>query len=148
MTDLGVAISPAGPRAIYGGAEMRSFRFSKVSQLLEVERGQKVLRKGSKGPGVAQVQIVLNYLGNDMPRSFKDRKPDGDFGSETEAIVKRFQQGSGLKPDGIIGKLTLAKLDQLLVQNPAFDSASPEQYGGRIRASAALPDTHRPVFYT
>jgi peptidoglycan hydrolase-like protein with peptidoglycan-binding domain len=127
---------------------MRSYRFSKEPQLSQVESGNTLLTKGSKGQGVAQVQILLNYLGNDMPRSFTNRTPDGDFGSETEQVVKRFQQENGLKPDGIIGKLTMAKLDDMLVKQPCFDSACPITYRARIRAKSSGPPEYRPVFYT
>jgi peptidoglycan hydrolase-like protein with peptidoglycan-binding domain len=128
--------------------EMRSFRFFKEPQLRKVEKGQLLLNKGTHGPGVAQLQLVLNYLGNDMPRSFRLRKPDGIFGSETEGVVKRFQQQNGLKADGIVGPHTLAKMDALLVAQPYLDSASPTEYGARIRANCARRPSLRPVFYT
>lgn len=35
---------------------------------------------------------------------------DGNFGDQTEAWVKEFQTRTGLKPDGIVGPLTRAKL--------------------------------------
>ena len=39
---------------------MRSFRFFKEPQLVKVEKGQLLLKKGTHGPGVAQLQLVLN----------------------------------------------------------------------------------------
>jgi len=36
--------------------------------------------------------------------------PDGIFGKNTEAVVKKWQAENGLKPDGIVGPATLAKL--------------------------------------
>jgi len=127
---------------------MRSLRFSKEPQLHQVEKGRLLLKNGTHGLGVAQLQLVLNYLGNDMPRSFKQRTPDGIFGSETEAMVKRFQRSNGLNADGIVGPHTLAKMDALLVAQPFLDSQSPAQYGARIRASSVGRPSQRPVFYT
>lgn len=126
---------------------MKSHRFSQHPQLIEVAAG-KLLSKGAKGNGVAQIQIVLNYLGNDMPRSFKGRTPDGDFGSETEQAVKRFQKEHGLKADGIIGPLTIAALDDLLIAQPCFDSTSPLEFSMEIRIKSIGSPADRPVFYT
>ena len=39
--------------------------------------------------------------------------PDGVFGKLTEEAVKNFQKKNGLKPDGIVGEKTWAKLPQL-----------------------------------
>ncbi|MBD2295374.1 N-acetylmuramoyl-L-alanine amidase [Anabaena sphaerica FACHB-251] len=36
--------------------------------------------------------------------------PDGIYGSQTEAAIKRFQQQNGLTPDGIVGAMTWQKL--------------------------------------
>jgi peptidoglycan hydrolase-like protein with peptidoglycan-binding domain len=38
---------------------------------------------------------------------------DGEFGQETEAVVKTFQRAHGLKADGIVGRNTLARLDAI-----------------------------------
>jgi putative chitinase len=53
-----------------------------------------VLRRGSKGPQVAKLQKALGL------------KADGDFGSATEAAVKKYQASKGLAPDGIAGPAT------------------------------------------
>ena len=57
-----------------------------------------LLRKGSKGLMVKQIQRALNLL------------PDGIFGSLTEERVKEFQRTHGLTPDGIVGARTMAAL--------------------------------------
>ena len=57
-----------------------------------------ILKKGSRGEAVKQVQRALNLL------------PDGIFGNETEARIMEFQMDNGLKPDGIVVPATLAKL--------------------------------------
>lgn len=39
-----------------------------------------------------------------------DLKPDGYFGKGTDAVVKRFQEKSGIEVDGVVGPNTCAKL--------------------------------------
>lgn len=65
------------------------------------------LRKGDKGSFVTLAQTELLNKGYDLGKW----GVDGSFGSATEAAVKKFQKNNGLVEDGIIGKLTWAKLD-------------------------------------
>lgn len=53
---------------------------------------------GSKGAVVKQIQQALHLY------------PDGIYGKQTEAVVKKWQSENGLKADGIVGPATLAKL--------------------------------------
>lgn len=57
-----------------------------------------VIRKGSRGPVVAEVQAKLGLTA------------DGVFGSGTERAVKRWQKKNGLTADGIVGPRTIKKL--------------------------------------
>jgi N-acetylmuramoyl-L-alanine amidase len=57
-----------------------------------------VLKKGSKGPEVKELQRLLGIT------------VDGDFGPATNLSVMRFQAQNGLKTDGIVGPKTWAKL--------------------------------------
>lgn len=57
-----------------------------------------VLRRGSRGPEVAAMQIKLGLSG------------DGDFGPATERALMGWQRENGLEPDGVAGPATLAKL--------------------------------------
>jgi len=68
-----------------------------------------VLKKGSKGDRVIDVQKMLMQLGYDLPKY----GADGSFGNETLAAVKAFQQDNGLTVDGIVGSVTLAALERL-----------------------------------
>ena len=61
-----------------------------------------VLAKGSDGDTVRALQYLLIGNGHSLPQY----GPDGDFGAETEAAVKAFQQDNGLTRDGIVGKAT------------------------------------------
>ena len=63
-----------------------------------------LLKSGSQGDAVAQVQTRLQALG------YYAGKIDGDFGSGTKAAVQAFQQVNGLDADGVVGAKTLAVL--------------------------------------
>jgi hypothetical protein len=58
-----------------------------------------VLRLGSRGTDVAELQSRLNQLAEDL-------LVDGDFGIATQAAVIDFQSRNDLEPDGIVGKRT------------------------------------------
>ena len=62
-----------------------------------------ILKKGSKGPEVRKLQEAL------IKNGFK-LKVDGDFGSNTEDAVKKFQKKAKLKADGKVGPMTEAAL--------------------------------------
>lgn len=66
------------------------------------------LRKGSKGAEVVEMQEDLMSIGYELPKW----GADGDFGSETEVAVCRFQKDHNLVMDGICGPLTWAALDE------------------------------------
>jgi hypothetical protein len=67
------------------------------------------LKIGDQGPAVAQSQQLLN----DAPSKLPPLKRDGIFGAKTQARVVEFQKDNGLKPDGIVGHLTITKLQAL-----------------------------------
>jgi peptidoglycan hydrolase-like protein with peptidoglycan-binding domain len=66
-----------------------------------------VLKKGSKGSEVKNLQKLLNSSLRPSPKL----KENGEFDSDTEEAVKKFQKQSRLKQDGIAGKDTMAALD-------------------------------------
>jgi peptidoglycan hydrolase-like protein with peptidoglycan-binding domain len=59
-----------------------------------------VLKQGSQGPEVKQLQETLNKLGYSVGTA------DGVFGAQTETAVKRFQADKGLEADGVVGPKT------------------------------------------
>ena len=69
--------------------------------------GDRILRNGSEGDDVRQLQSMLIQLGYDCGRW----GADGDFGDCTEMAVKCFQKDHDLVRDGIAGKNTIAALD-------------------------------------
>lgn len=62
-----------------------------------------VLKKGSKGNPVKELQTLLNKAGTRPPL-----KVDGIFGKNTDKAVRAFQKRAKLKTDGKAGKNTLA----------------------------------------
>jgi peptidoglycan hydrolase-like protein with peptidoglycan-binding domain len=68
-----------------------------------------LLRKGSSGPSVVDLQQKLNRLGYGL-------STDGQFGPGTETAVKKFQGSAGLTADGIVGSMTLNALNQAVVE--------------------------------
>ena len=71
------------------------------------------LQKGDSGPLVVALQKDLLKLGHELPQW----GADGDFGDETVAAVKAFQQSAGStgkKVDGVVGPKTRAALDKAL----------------------------------
>lgn len=63
-----------------------------------------LIKKGNEGELVKTLQSALAKLG------LYTGLIDGDFGNKTELAVKAYQVKLGLKPDGIVGKYTGAKL--------------------------------------
>ena len=65
-----------------------------------------VLKKGDCGAEVRQTQRLLIATGYAMPQY----GADGDFGSETESAVIKFQAANGLEQNGTVDKATMSKL--------------------------------------
>ncbi len=63
-----------------------------------------VLKQGSRGPKVRQVQRLL------AGRGFRPGPVDGYFGEATEAAVLAFQRSEGMVADGIVGPRTASAL--------------------------------------
>lgn len=64
------------------------------------------LQIGSRGPGVAAVQVALNSALQPSPQL----QTDGVFGPKTAQAVRSFQQRRGLGADGVVGPKTAAAL--------------------------------------
>ena len=83
------------------------------------------------------LQRALDDLGFSMPISAprKAAPPDGIYGQETAATVRKFQQREGLGVDGIAGRQTLTRLDQIFIADA-------------VREELALRSQLRRVFWT
>lgn len=93
------------------------------------------LKLGSSGNEVKTIQQQLNRIADAYPSIPKINDPDGIFGAQTEAAVKRFQNIFNLAQDGIVGKSTwyriknvyngVKKLAELTAENLTFDEVEP-----------------------
>lgn len=79
-----------------------------------------VLKKGSSGSEVKELQNNLNKLGYNCGTA------DGDFGQKTLDAVKKFQKDKGLECDGIVGNATKAKIKECVetLNKPANNTTS------------------------
>lgn len=83
-----------------------------VAGIAETETlGSRVLKNGSEGNDVKEMQSGLIRLGYDLGRW----GADGDFGDQTEIAVKQFQQDQGLTVNGAFDEKCVAALDAALV---------------------------------
>lgn len=114
------------------------FRFAQSDMLQKASNNQPSLHQGAHGDGVAILQRALMDLGFPMPKSVaKLGRPDGIYGPETFAAVQQFQMSQAMEADGITGRDTLARLEQIFA---ALDVA--EQ--AKLRAELAAPNPVRP----
>ena len=82
---------------------------------------QPTVYSGSRGESVKTLQAQLNAKG------FNAGSVDGIFGKNTQAAVMAFQKANGLAADGIVGKLTWAKLYDTTAALPAASTATGTQ---------------------
>lgn len=67
-----------------------------------------IIKRGSKGQDVIELQQALKALGYNVGRA------DGIFGQGTEIQVEKFQESVELHPDGLVGKGTLKEINEAL----------------------------------
>ena len=90
--------------------------------------GGTVLRTGSTGSAVEQLQFWLNTLAQ-YTSSIPSVTVDGVFGSGTAAAVRAFQRKYGLTVDGVVGQRTWTELyDQF--RSIQSDNGTPNAYPG------------------
>lgn len=87
-----------------------------------------VLRQGSSGSAVEQLQFWLNTLAQ-YDSSIPSVTVDGIFGSGTTAAVRSFQRKYGLTVDGVVGQTTWNELyDEF--RSIQSDNGTPNAYPG------------------
>ena len=101
---------------------LRAPRFTRSSRLQQAAHVGPFVRRGEVSAGVRDLQQALIDLGFKMPLSTSrgTRRADGVFGTETEAVLKKFQGAQLLRSDGIAGPKTLGRLDQIFLRNDPF----------------------------
>lgn len=101
---------------------MTAPRFNRVARLQTAEQNNPSLKRGERGDGVRVLQEALIDQGFPMPKSKPSpgANADGVYGAETEAAVSAFQKRERLTIDGVAGRQTLGRLDQLFTVNDRF----------------------------
>lgn len=90
----------------------------------------KILRLGSSGPDVKELQLALAKLGYPLHGT-------GYFGTATDTAVEEFQRKAGLDPEGDVGTLTAKAIDAALAGPRPATNAPP---------SPALLEVGRPLW--
>lgn len=79
----------------------------------------RIPKLGDKGSDVEAVQKALKVKGYAI-------KVDGDFGPDTEEVIRRFQRDQGLQGSGVMGPKTIGHLRLKVVkQEPTGDGKAP-----------------------
>lgn len=105
---ISTGAAPQIQSKIGDGHDLSSGKFSGDNDLEAVFDNNSALRRGSKGTAVTLVQEALMNLGYALPTF----GADGDYGKETEAAVRAFQQDTGAAVDGVVGTETIGFLDR------------------------------------
>ncbi|MGE0709636.1 MAG: peptidoglycan-binding protein [Planctomycetota bacterium] len=95
------------------------------------------LRRGDAGQAVQELQAELARLGFQLAA-------DGQFGPQTEAAVRTFQQARGLSVDGVVGPATARALEQALSGAPSGGSSGSTGSAGIAGALGAKPNRPGP----
>lgn len=101
--------------------------------------GDRILRNGSTGPDVKELQQLLIDLGYDCGRW----GADGDFGDNTEAAVAHYQSDHGLEIDGIYGPATHAALMADCEESGDDEPRRVQITGGQVNVREAPTTTAR-----
>jgi len=103
-----------------------------------VSKANGMLRMGSKGQKVRELQILLNRAGFSVV-------VDGDFGRATKDAVKSFQSSKRLEVDGVVGAQTMKALmlyrqgsDEALGEVKAADTSEVKQAAAPAGFAALL----------
>lgn len=95
--------------------------------------GDVLLKVGSKGPDVVELQTKLNYVGYNVG------KADGVFGSLTQQGVINFQRANKLTVDGIVGSITAKTLNNVYIQKQQTQTqTSPTQIPTQSKVDSIL----------
>jgi hypothetical protein len=106
-----------------GAADAHAIRFATQQdhQNFCTMRNNKV-RIGSRGQDVKKVQEILKFTsGLDSANSIT---VDGKFGLKTARVVREFQARNELRPDGVVGASTRAKLYEVCTGNQVATTQS------------------------
>jgi len=91
---------------------------TEVKQKTDSKLGDRVLRSGSRGSDVKDLQTKLVYYGYDLGNFGPNNNGvDGKYGPKTIKAVKEFQKDAGIKVDGLFGPESLKALNKTNIDN-------------------------------
>lgn len=106
---------------------LRSPRYAGNERLEAAFDNDPAMGIGESGDAVRRVQEGLVRDQLDMPVSIKpDGELDGIFGPETRQVVRKFQAKHGLDVDGLVGRQTMGRLDELALK--VADEKAPPKF--------------------
>ncbi len=103
----GIELPPPVGGAAAGPASSESGSPGSAAPAAGAPPARRMLRRGSRGADVTDLQSRLNAAGAADPAL----NPDGVFGRLTQAATREYQSTHDLAPDGVVGPLTWASLD-------------------------------------
>lgn len=115
-----------------GGPQKSPIDFGQNFGKQKMDLNGATLRQGARGENVNQLQEMLKSKGAQI-------EVDGKFGPETEKALKAFQDGQGIKSDGIVGNETLGKLNGGGRPGPEAERAQAEAAGQTQQQAGPRP---------
>lgn len=135
----------AATEAPTDASPLRAARFADSERLQRAARNNPPLRLNDVNDAVARMQRAFLDLGFPMPKTTKKTgAPDGHYGAETAAAVRRFQEENGIKPPGghEAGKKTLGKLDEVFLKRDApIEPTAPMLNGVGVHSTTPAIET-------
>ena len=115
--------------AVEKAEDLKSEKYAGNPRLERAYDNEPPMRIGESGEGVRLVQEGLVMDGFPMPRSTKPTgEMDGIFGPETFSVIRKFQAKHELAMDGVVGRETMGKLDNLAAKGGTLPTCSfPEE---------------------
>jgi len=124
---------------------LKAARFADNERLQRAARNSPPLRLNDVDDAVARMQRAFLDLGFPMTETTKKTgAPDGHYGAETAAAVRRFQEENGVSPPGghEAGKKTLTKLDEVFQKRDApIEPTAPMITGVGVRSTTPAIET-------
>ena len=124
FTEAKLMLDPDFVNSVGRGACRGVCQFFNVDYIDIENQSFPILRSGSRGNFVKYLQFKLKTMG------YAIGNVDGVFGVNTKAAVQAFQQANGLEADGIVGRQTWYKLNNLTPQARVLKLGS---YGAEVR---------------
>lgn len=99
--------------------------------------GDRLLKYGTRGADVKELQVYLNELGYELGRTGMD----GIFGALTEKAVRELQKAAEIEIDGIVGKDTLGALTAAIAKQTKEQAVHITDGGTDIQDDELLEQT-------